>query len=67
MMTTVQGIVRDGKITVVENVNLPEGTRVLVTLLPDEEREFWTKISERAFAKLWDNPDDDVYAALLEE
>ncbi|CAN5783482.1 hypothetical protein BH23GEM3_BH23GEM3_13470 [soil metagenome] len=67
MMTTVQGVVRDGKITIVENVEMPEGAHVLVTLLPDDDRMFWTQVTEQAFAKIWDNPEDDAHGELLEE
>lgn len=30
-----------------------------------EERAFWLAASEPSLRKLWDNPDDDVYAQLL--
>lgn len=30
-----------GKIELLESVELPEGVRVLVTVLPDDEAEFW--------------------------
>ena len=41
MSKTVRGIVREGKIELLEHVELPEGANVLVTLLPDEEAAFW--------------------------
>ena len=39
MMNTIWAIVREGRIVRVENVAIPEGTRVLVTLLPEAEAE----------------------------
>jgi len=30
-----------------------------------EERAFWLAASESALRRIWDNPDDDVYAQLL--
>ena len=37
MLTTVEAIVREGKIELLEHVEVPEGTRALVTLLEDTE------------------------------
>ena len=50
-----------------ERVDLPEGARVLVTLLPDEEAGFWSGASENSIAAIWDNTVDDVYAQLLHQ
>ena len=67
MLNTVRAVVRDGKIEVVEPVELPEGSTVLVTLLNEEEPLFWSRISQIALDKIWDNAGDDVYAELLKE
>lgn len=67
MLNTVPAVIREGRIELLEDVTLPEGTRVLVTLLPDEENEFWLETSQVALDAIWDNPDDDVYARLLNE
>ncbi|MEG3438438.1 hypothetical protein V0288_15005 [Pannus brasiliensis CCIBt3594] len=67
MLNTVWAIVRDGRIELLESVPIPEGTRVLVTLIPDETTpNFWQKASETALGKIWDNPEDDIYEPLLE-
>ena len=70
MLNTVRAVVHQGKIEVVEPVNLPEGTTVLVTLLPetpltDGDTLFWSRISQGALDTIWDNAGDDVYAELL--
>ncbi len=66
MLKTVWAVIREGKIEPLEPVALSEGTKVLVTLLPDEdERGFWLGVSEKALAKVWGNAEDDVYAKLL--
>ena len=67
MPKTMRAIVREGKIEFLEPVELPEGANVLVTLLPDEEAEFWLHASQVSLDALWDNPEDDVYGKLLEE
>jgi predicted DNA-binding antitoxin AbrB/MazE fold protein len=67
MAKTLRAIVREGKIEPLEQVDLPEGTKVLVTLLPDDETEFWLQASQASLDAIWDNPEDDVYAKLLKE
>ena len=67
MLNTVWEIVRDGPIELLESVPIPEGTRVLITLIPDETTPtFWQKASDTALGKIWDNPEDDIYEQLLE-
>lgn len=58
-------MVRQGKIEPIDSTELPEGTRVLVTLLPDDEAEFWLQASQESLNEVWDNPEDDLYAQLL--
>ena len=67
MLQTVWGTVREGKIQLAEPCDLPEGVRVLVTLLTDEESAFWTAVSQQSLAAIWDNAEDDVYAQLLDK
>jgi hypothetical protein len=65
MLKTLWATVREGKIELLESEELPEGTRVLVTLLPDDETEFWLQTSQTSLSSVWDNAEDDVYAELL--
>lgn len=65
MLRTVWAVVREGKIEPLEPVSLSNGTKVLITLLPDEERDFWLQASDHSLAKIWDNTEDDIYAELL--
>jgi hypothetical protein len=67
MLNTVWAVVREGKIELLEHVDLPEGGKVLVTLLPDEDTLFWLHTSQVSLGTIWDNAEDDVYAQLLEE
>ncbi len=66
MSKTIRAIVRAGKIELLEKVELPDGTEVLVTPLVDEP-DFWVGVSESALNAVWDNSEDDVYAELLEK
>lgn len=43
MLQTLWATIRHGKIELLESTELPEGTRVLVTLLPDDELDFGCK------------------------
>jgi predicted DNA-binding antitoxin AbrB/MazE fold protein len=67
MSKTLRAVVRAGRIELLEPIDLPEGTKLLVTLLPDEEAEFWLSASQVSLDTLWDNPEDDVYGQLLQE
>jgi hypothetical protein len=66
MLNTIRAIVREGKIELLEKVEIPEGTEVLVTPLIDETG-FWLNVSESSLDAIWDNSEDDVYAELLEK
>lgn len=65
MLKTLWATVRQGKIELLESAELPEGTKVLVTLLPDDENEFWLQASQKSLDAVWDNAEDDIYAQLL--
>jgi hypothetical protein len=65
MLKTLWATVRQGKIELLESAELPEGTRVLLTLLPDDENEFWLQASQTSLDAVWDNAEDDIYAELL--
>lgn len=67
MMNTILAVVREGKIVPLEATQLPEGTRALVTLLPEDEASFWRAASASSLEGVWGNTADDVYAELLEK
>lgn len=66
MLETVWAVVHNGKIETTEVVDVPEGTRALVTLLVEDENDFWQAASSESLNEIWDNEEDDVYAELLE-
>jgi hypothetical protein len=65
MIKTLWAIVRQGKSELLQPAEIPEGTRILVTFLPDDESEFWLQTSRVSLDAIWDNTEDDVYAQLL--
>jgi hypothetical protein len=67
-MTTVRAVVKDGRIQLLEPIEIADGTEVLVTVpTDDDDREFLMRITEQAFAAIWDNPEDDAHGELLKE
>jgi len=68
MLQTTWGIVKNGKIEPTENIPLPEGAKVIVTLLVEEdESQFWSLASQRSLSSIWENAEDDIYAELLQK
>ena len=67
MLSTIWATVRNGKIELLEQTDLPEGSKLLVTLLPEDEKQFWLHASQSSLDVIWRNVEDDVYAELLEE
>jgi hypothetical protein len=65
MPKTVWANFLQGKVELSEPITVPDGTRILVTILPDDENEFWLKASQTSLAAVWDNDEDDIYAQLL--
>jgi hypothetical protein len=66
MLKTLWATVQNGKIELLEASELPEGSRILVTVLSsDYESEFWLQASQTSLDAVWDNIEDDVYAQLL--
>ena len=64
MLRTLRAVVRNGTVQLTEQADLPEGAELLVTVLEDES-EFWRQVNQAAAARIWDNPEDDIYAELL--
>lgn len=65
MPNKVRAVVRDGKLELLDRVEIPEGTSVVITILPEDESRYWMGASLTALDALWDNSEDDVYAELL--
>jgi hypothetical protein len=64
MSSRISAVIRGGKVELLEPVQLPEGTRVVVTPLHPEDT-FWQNISQSSLDEVWNNPEDDVYGELL--
>nr|VFJ42867.1 MAG: hypothetical protein BECKDK2373C_GA0170839_100272 [Candidatus Kentron sp. DK] len=68
MLNTLWAVARKEKIELLEKVNIPEGTNVLVTLLTNKnEQHFWQGASQASLDAIWNNAEDDIYEQLLEK
>jgi hypothetical protein len=56
MLKTLWAEVKQGKIELLELADLPEGTKVLVTLLPTTETEQWLQAKSGVSDDIWDSP-----------
>lgn len=65
MQERIRAIINEGRIEPLEKLDVPDGTEVLVTVLPNG-KDFWLNASESALNAIWDNREDDVYGELLE-
>ena len=64
MQGQIRAVVNEGRIEPLEELHVPDGTEVLVTVLSNGD-DFRLKASEPSLTAIWDNPEDDVYAELL--
>ncbi len=67
MLSTHQAIVHKGEIKLLEQVDLLEDAKLLITVLQDDGSDFWIAASQSSLEKIWDNPEDDIYEQLLEK
>jgi len=65
MTNAVRAIVHDGRIEPLDHLDLPEGTRLIITVVSNDEEDFWTGASQPSLDAVWDNEEDDVYGQLV--
>ncbi len=63
MLQTIEGIIdKNGKLRILEKVNLPKSRRVIITILneePSDEATNLAVLSEPALARDWERPEED--------
>ncbi len=67
MLTTLWAEVKQGKIELLELAELPEGTKVLVTVLPATETDQWLKGTSTSSDSIWDNIEDPIQVPIRSE
>ena len=65
MQERIRAIINHGKIQPLDDVSLPEGTELIVTVVSNGDN-FWLNASEPSLEAIWNNPEDEVYGELLE-
>lgn len=65
MQERIRAVVNEGRIEPLEKLDVPDGTEVLVTVLPNG-KDFWLNASESSLNAIWDNREDNIYGELLE-
>jgi len=67
MLQAAWAVIHEGKVELLEPLNLPEGTKMIVTALVEEDTEpqFWLNASTSSLDKIWNYNEDDIYADLL--
>ena len=60
MRETVRALVKQGRLELLDEIELPEGEEVTVTIDFENDGHALLKLAEQSFA-FWDNPDDAVY------
>ena len=63
MQETIRAIVSKGRLEPLDELSIPDGTEVVVTIVSNGE--FWLDASESSLETIWGSPEDDVYAELL--
>ncbi len=67
MLDAVRAVVKNGKVHILENINMSEEANFLVTILSTEEAQFWLNASEESLHSVWDNEEDNIYEELLQK
>ncbi len=60
---------KDGQIKLLELLTFPEGTKLIVTALTEEDSDsaFWLNASTSSLDSIWNKDEDDIYAVIVNE
>jgi len=64
MQEKFRAIVNEGRIEPLEDIEVPDGTQLLVTVVSNGD-EFWMTASQSNLDAIWNNSEDDIYGELL--
>ncbi|MFC2131468.1 hypothetical protein ACFLSQ_08535 [Bacteroidota bacterium] len=67
MYTALKAIYQNGKLIMDQDEHIPNGAKVLVTVVSEPKPDYLVKASEKVLEKIWDNKEDDIYEELLEK
>jgi predicted DNA-binding antitoxin AbrB/MazE fold protein len=66
MLSTVWAVMHEGRIELLEPIDLPEGAKLLVTLVEEEESPFWWQDCQSQLDDILNDSDDDTSTPLSE-
>ena len=64
MQERFRAIVNDGRIEPLEDIEVPDGTQLLVTVVSNGD-DFWMTATQSNLDAIWNNSEDDIYGELL--
>lgn len=64
MQEKFRAIVTDGRIEPLEDIEVPDGTQLLVTVVSNGD-DFWMTATQSNLDAIWNNSEDDIYGELL--
>ena len=67
MLSTIWATVREGKIELLEDIDLPEGAKLLITLVEEEESPFWWQDCQSQLDDILNDSEDDTSTPLSEQ
>ncbi len=67
MYSSINGVFYNGSVNILENIKIPEGSKLIITIIDDNEKEFWVSASNENLKDIWNNPQDDIYEELLKK
>jgi predicted DNA-binding antitoxin AbrB/MazE fold protein len=65
MYQTLSAEMRNGRIKLLDKAKIPEGARMLVTVIQEDDGQFWQNVSQTSLENIWANTDDDIYEKLI--
>ena len=65
MQEKFRAIVNDGRIEPLEELDVPDGTQLLIMVVSNGN-DFWMRASQTNLDAVWNNAEDDIFGELLE-
>ncbi len=65
MLISHQAVYESGSLKLPKDALIPEGSKVIVTVIEEPKEEYFIKASEEMLDKIWNNDSDDIYEQLL--
>ncbi|OGU17443.1 MAG: hypothetical protein A2X61_08995 [Ignavibacteria bacterium GWB2_35_12] len=67
MLISHQAVYESGNLKLPKDASIPDGSKVIVTVIEEPSEDYFIKASEEMLDKIWNNDNDDIYEQLLEK